>query len=445
MRICGFFYLACFIVFISCVSYSSPDAKVIPNDYFGIIPDHGDGPQETENEFLDQLGVVWLRKTFYWSSIESDPGIWDFSDYDDFIESRKAAGKKILIILAYDTGWLYSNGKRQRNITEERLPYYLRYVDTLVRRYRGKVDAWEIWNEPNWIFWKGKKKDFYALSKAAAQTIREADPDALIVAGAVNRVPKSFLRGMINAGAFDEADIISFHPYDINPEGSLRLYDSLANFLVHEGIEKTIWVTEVGYPAGGLYPTRISSKKFPSYLIKTMAGLAVRGAEVSFWYELCDSFNPEDKPSPFDSELYFGLAYPDYRPKPGAAAYALCSHFLAGRTYRPDYPERENIPPSVESLCFTDNAGNGTLLIWKKSGPKTELEVYCPGINVRLYNVYTGESSAIPSQGFYKVGSVPLFFTWSKDSGIDPATAGPAIAGYSSAVPRLSLPQRIKK
>jgi hypothetical protein len=407
------------------VSYSVPEARMIPEDYFGIIPDHGDGPPDKEYAFLDELGAVWLRKTFYWSGFEPEMGTWDYSDYDEFVETGKAAGKKLLIILAYDTAWIHKDNRRRRYITPKQLPYYLRYVEELVGRYKGKVDAYEIWNEPNWIFWQGKRADFFELSRAAALKIREIDPAAKIVTGSFNRVPRSFIRGMFQAGALEEADIISFHPYDISPQGSIWLYDRFKKILAGEGYTGDIWVTETGYPTGGWYPTRVSEARFPAYIVKTLAGLAVRGAGTVFWYELCDTYNRYEKRSPLDSELYFGLAYPDYTPKKGAAAYALCSRYIAGSEYRPDFPEQDRLPSSVESLYFRGGNNMNTLIVWNRGIIPVRLAFTLPGTGQRLHDIVSGEGRSIGEKTELTINATPRIITWISGEDGDPPRLAP--------------------
>jgi hypothetical protein len=285
-------------------------------------------------------------------------------------------------------------------------------VEEVVTRYKGKIDAYEIWNEPNWIFWQGKREDFFGLSRAAALKIREIDPEAKIVAGSFNRVPRSFIRGMFQAGAMENADIISFHPYDISPRRSIRLYDQFKQFLAAQGYTGDIWVTEIGYPTGGWYPTRVSESRFPAYIVKTLAGLAVRGAGISFWYELCDTYNPRAARSLLDSELYFGLAYPDYTPKKGAAAYALCGRYIAGAEYRPEFPHRDKVPSTVESLYFRGKDRSNTLILWNEGDQPVRLGMTLPGTGQRLHDIVSGAGEDVEEQTALIIDANPRIITW---------------------------------
>jgi hypothetical protein len=411
------FRAALFFLFplISCgtLSYSVPEAREIPEDYFGVHPSNSKGPPEKLYEFLDEMGVVWLRSTFNWSSVERRMGVWDYSEYDDFVEESLHAGKKVLAILAYDVSWVHGDSKKRRwSIGPEELPYYLRYVEETVRRYRGKIQAYEIWNEPNWIFWDGSKEEFYALTRAAAEKIREADPEATIVAGSFNRTPEKFIRGMFRSGAMKNVDAVSFHPYDLGPRGALRLYDRFEKILAREAYTGDIWVTEAGYPTGGLYPTRVSENRFPGHIVKTLTGLAVRGAKICCWYQLFNPHNKDEPRSPLDSEQYFGLAYPDYTLKKGAAAYALCGRYLAGTEYRPEFPIRDRIPSTIESLYFRGKDRQNTLILWNKGLFPLRLELKLPGTGQRRHDIVSGEGQALEERALLVCRTTPVIITW---------------------------------
>jgi hypothetical protein len=314
-----------FIFLFSCATAIVPPvpSSFIPADIAGVAH-AGDPVSAEENALLDALGIAWVRNDFRWSNVEPQQGLWDFSHYDRMVEDNIASGRKMLSVLGFDNGWAHKNGKQKDYISPEELPHFINYVEQVVTRYKGKVDAWEIWNEPNVNvrFWKGPAKDFYALSKAAAQKIRECDPDAKIIAGSFFRVPKSFIKGMFKSGALDDVDGIAFHPYAATPKGAVALYDTFESLVRKQGFRGEIWVTEIGYPTGGIFPHRVSEKKFGAYIHDTFTGLALRGARVIVWYQLTERHTRDNIPRTLDSERFFGLAYSDYEKKQGADAFA---------------------------------------------------------------------------------------------------------------------------
>ena len=401
------------LVLFSCASppYNAERVRRIPEDFFGIASFRTD-LNSRDFELLDELGVVWQRRTCRWGSLERERGVWDFSSWDAYVSDSRAAGKKNLAILAYDTAWLHGENGTSGKINSEELPLFINYVEQVVTRYRGQIEAYEIWNEPNWISWKGSKKEFIELTLAAAKKIREIDPQAKILAGAFWRVPASYIRQLFSSGVMDYVDAVSFHPYAVNPSGSVKLFDNLAKILDEFSYRGEIWVTEVGYPTSGWYPTTVKEKDFPGVIIKTLAGLAIRDIKVLLWYELKDAYNRGEAPSKTDSEYYFGISYLDHTKKNGFNAWALCGQNLAGTYYRPDWPAREGLPDRTVSLCFEGREKN-VLILWNESGGEVRARANLPGTNPVIYDISTGLGRIMDRNEEILITKEPVFITWS--------------------------------
>ncbi len=401
----------------STVRFSIPEPRTIPSDAFGMA--HAGGRfTEKENRLLDEMGVSWIRSTFRWDSIQKRTKQWDFRRWDRYVENAERAGKNILAVLAYDVPWIYGKDekKARRHIEPAKIPFFLQYVEGVVRRYKGRIKAYEIWNEPNWLFWKGPDEDFFVLATEAGRRIKQIDPDSYVVMGSFWRVPGGFIRGMFRAGAFQYADAVSFHPYALDPEGTMRLYDELKEILDEEGFRGDVWVTEVGFPTGGWYLTRVSEEKKPSYVIKTLAGLLVRGARVVFWYELFDKFPEGDAPSVLDSELYFGLNYPDFKPKTGAIAYTLLARQIAGSTYSPDLVRSSpDLKDSLEVLPFRRQDGKRVILLWSRTGEGVSIRL-TPQKGLYQYDIATGGKKEVPSEGVFRVEEEVIFLVQDEES-----------------------------
>jgi hypothetical protein len=423
--------------------FYSAAPRRIPADHFGMA--HGGFTVSPEEyALLDELGAVWIRRTFDWEDIEPAPGQWNFEEWDAYVDGAGAAGKKILATLAYDVGWIYGEAEPRRHIIPEKIPHFLQYVETVVRRYRGRIGAYEIWNEPNnpFYFWEGSDEDFFALSAAAAAKIKEIDPAAKVAAGSCWLVPKKFIRGMFEAGAMENADILSFHPYGASPRAVLRMYDRLARIAAEYRFAGEIWVTEVGFPTRGVYWGGINEDNYPEYIVKTLAGLAARGVRVTFWYEVFDKYNRGGAPSLVNPSPHFGLAYPDYTRKKGAAAFALAAGYIAGREYRPEFPGPggpgakpsarlpARLPAAVTALYFrgdagdtdTDAGGDSALILWNDRG-KTPVRVTLPGSDRRLHDIVTGTGRPVPETAELTLDKTPLILTWREAPGSVPAVS----------------------
>jgi hypothetical protein len=387
----------------------------IPEDFIGISPDRS-ALEKADYERLDEFGVRWTRRTIRWTDVEPEEGNWDFSGWDTYVEDAKAAGKKVLLTLGFDNRWLYKNRREHRNLGAGELPYFLTYVEKVVDRYRGKADAFEIWNEPNGWFWYGSNRRFFELSKRAAQRIRETDPEAVILAGSLFRVQERFVRGMFEAGAMENTDAISVHPYASNALGTIRQIDTLRRILEEYNYPGEIWVTEVGYPTSGIYPTGNNLKKYPEYIVKTIASLAARGVRNLMWYEFMDEYNRDEAPDPWNPSNYFGLIYPDNTRKNGAAAFILCGRYLPNGEYRPDFSERAGLPPSITALYFRGKDDSNTLVLWNDSFGKRSLRLVIPGTERLRHDISSGAAEPLPGETLVSLTRTPVFITWNGNS-----------------------------
>lgn len=400
------------------------ESRAVPQDFAGMVH-AGNTRSDQEYAVLNDMGVAWILATFYWGSIEPQQGAWNFSHYDAYVARAKQDGKKIIAVLAYDAPWIYSDEDKKKpapHIRPKDIPKYLDFVEAAVLRYRDTVDAWSVWNEPNVTrFWKGSKREFAALTKAAIQKIREIAPEATILAGALSGLPTipfisesytGYIKALFESGAMEQASGFAFHPYSTNPQETATLYAKVAELVAPYGFQDKIWVSEVGYPTHGLYPSRVSEEKQAAYVIKTICALAAQGARVICWYELFDAYNRDHKRTA-DSEHYFGLLYPDYEPKQGAAAYSLMSRYISGMTYQAQALSRNAVPPSITSYYFEGEDNRATLILWKNSG-KQVLRLSLPGTGHVLHDPSTGNTHILDAQTALAVGSTPSIITWTR-------------------------------
>jgi hypothetical protein len=387
----------------------------IPNDIAGIV--HA-GHTNTLEEYalLDRLGTTWQLRTFDWVQIERTENQWDFEQYDRYVDTAKAAGKKVLGVLAYGVPWIFDNGNSAKYIPPDKMDYFLRYVRQTVKHFEGRVDAWCIWNEPNTArFWKGTRQEFFELTRLAADAAREADPGVILLGGAFTRgvfgLPAKYINGLFEAGAMDNVDAVAFHPYELNPARTEKLYRNFRKAVAKHGFAGRIWVTETGYPTGGRYPTAIPEKKLPEYTVKTFVNLAVSGTPIILWYQLFDRENRKEN----DSEDFFGLvrSRTDYSSK-GAEAFRLCAVYLSGTVYRPELPRRQGLPRQLKAFYF-ERPGGGALVMWKEGRP-LRVRVHLPGSGHTMHDPVSGDASVIPPvippETVLEVGAMPVFITW---------------------------------
>jgi hypothetical protein len=394
----------------------------------------GDRPEAAkEYALLDDLGVRWMLTDFSWSSIQPAADTWNLDAYKTYADKGRAGNKKILAILDYDTGWIhdgthaddpFSDKNGHKYVSPSEIPLFCAYVKAVVTHYKDRVDAWCIWNEPNLQprFWphEGSKEDFFALTKAAADAIREVDPDAFIIGGAFNTLASDdWVRGIFNSGAMDRIDAIAYHPYMTGPGPAANVFRNFKEIVSEYGFGDKIWVTEMGYPTyssasvpGGRYGTDVPLERMPETVMQTLTLLAAEGANRIFWYHL---FDPEHQDNG-DSEDWFGLVQNDFTLKPGANAYRLFARYIPGTNCW--IPRRRGLQDSVKTYYF-EGPGEHALVVWSEvTIRERNIQVYLPGKNQKVYNLETGAPAAIGETSNYTLKARDgthhyiQFFTW---------------------------------
>jgi len=421
------------IVVFLCVSCASlkPDipseGRRIAVDFSGIVH-AGETNTKEEFDYLKYLGVSWVLHTFYWDRIEPQQNIWNYDDYDTMVNNARNAGIKVFGVLAYGNKWIHPDQKYEY-IPPERLPDFLNYVRRTVEHFKGKVDAWCIWNEPNNHFWKGTIDEYVELVCQAANVIKETDNDVIITGGAFTRnvtsLPKKMISKFFESSAVENIDAVAFHPYELNVNRSIKLYEKFEKIADQYGYKDKIWVTEIGYPTGGWYPTKVSEEDFPSRVVKILTYLAAGGAKRVFWYQMFDVVNP----SKSNSEDYFGLVRNenDYTSK-GSEAFRLCALYISDSicyAYTQD-----NLPASLRVFWFKKKNG-GALVLWKDGSGSTQVSLKLPGTDHLQHDVVTGNASYLDSDNIINVGTEPLFITWLNNAGSSENDETPVIRGKS--------------
>jgi hypothetical protein len=142
-------------------------------------------------------------------------------------------------------------------------------MQALATRYRGRVAAYEIWNEPNlnyeWGYLDPDPTGYTALLQAAYQAVKAVDPETLVVSGGLATTGEgsptamgdlAFLQGMYAAGARGYFDALGSHPYafghdpDYEDGWGLSLARAVQQRQVMEAngdAATPVWITEAGW------------------------------------------------------------------------------------------------------------------------------------------------------------------------------------------------------
>jgi hypothetical protein len=261
------------------------------------------------------LGVGWIKQQVDWNSTEYARGLYHWGELDHLVAEAQKYGLKIMFSVARAPGF-----SRPEPVEEDGPPsdfsIFRDFMFALSNRYKGRVAAYELWNEPNLRReWRGhdlSAEKFVELIEAGSSGVREGDPDAIIISGApattgiddkINAIDdRVYLRAMIAAGVADYVDAIGAHPYGagnppderaadaahvrsgFNTHPSFFFLDTLEDYhaiLIASKIDKPIWVTEFGWPSidqfgevdtsGWEYARDVTEGDQATYLLRSIA------------------------------------------------------------------------------------------------------------------------------------------------------------------------------
>jgi len=240
----------------------NPPIVVVPHEYFGMhmhrVVARGNGHPSAWPEVGIGAWRLWDSYTA-WSYLEPARGIWNFATLDSSVALAERHHVEVLLTLGVPPSWAsrrpeepsdYGPGGKAppRDIGDWR-----DYVRTVATRYRGRIHAYEIWNEPNLPeFFSGTTGDLVELAREAHSIIHSIDPRALVVApsptGQLSGV--AWLDGYLARGGAHYADVIGFHFYvsPAAPERMVPLAQALRGVMARHGIsDRPLWNTESGW------------------------------------------------------------------------------------------------------------------------------------------------------------------------------------------------------
>ena len=203
--------------------------------------------RDREFALMKEAGIGWVRSDFLWRDIEPRSGQFSFEKFDILMESAEKAGIEVLPILCYDNP-VYPDYAWQHPQA------WCAYAEAVVKRYRHRLKAVEVWNEPNIPFW-GPAPDasqYARLLKLTYDRIKSVAPEILVVMGGTAGTDIPFLEKLYDAGLTAAADVVNIHPYcwPSRPEGNLDANIRRVRELMNgrgDGA-KPLWITELGWP-----------------------------------------------------------------------------------------------------------------------------------------------------------------------------------------------------
>ena len=305
-----------------------------------------------------EAGIGWVKLHFPWEDIEPRrkgefihpaTGTDSWAKYDHIVDLCEKYGLRIVARLDRPPAWARQDNTYQQAPPDDYADYG-DFVYEFVKRYEGRIDYTQIWNEPN-IFpeWGNRPvspEEYVQLLKVAYRRAKEANPNVYVLSaplaftlGEPHPEPGrwrsmndlDYLEAMYRAGAKDYFDIFSVNafgmgrpPEDPPDPNVLNLQRVLLQRKImerHGDANKAVWFNEYGWNAAPdhfdkeqLIWGRVSEREQVEY---TLRGIQMAREEwpwagvFMIWYFRQVGHIPINS-----AEYYFRMVEPDFTPGP---------------------------------------------------------------------------------------------------------------------------------
>jgi len=336
-----------------------------------------------------QAGAAILRVDVGWSSIEQAGddqwNQWYLNKLDAVVDKAEARGLKLLLTFWETPCWestapadLKQNcegdwwDRKVQRYAPADANEYAEALAYTVSRYKGRVAAWEIWNEPNHPDYF-KADDVVAryadMVKAGYPAAKAADPQATILAGSLADADFDFTQKLLDRGVGGNFDAWSVHPYsgdrsplDPGPDrwiqnSFVRGVPAVRDTLLRAGQDKPLWLTEFGWSTctlrtGPSYANCVDPEKQAQYL--TLAYNQMRTwnyVQVGIWFNIQDTSDAAD-----DRVENYGLLRYDGSAKLAYTAFATAARDVSSGPL----PEGSTATTSTSSPTGTTDGTTST-------------------------------------------------------------------------------------
>lgn len=329
--------------------------------------------RERSLQMLRAGGIEFIRQEFPWEDIEihgkgdfvdrrNDPdGVDAWAKYDNIVALAEQHDVQIIARLGNPPSWTRAlTNTIGTYAPPDNVNDFGDFVAAVAERYEGRIQYYQIWNEPNgneeWGLQDVDPEAYTELLCTGYQRIKQEDDDAVVLAGALtptvamdgrNLNDLVYLDRMYAAGAADCFDVMSAQGYGLwSGPTDQRLRPSVINYphnlylrdlmVQHGDAHKAIWISEMGWNVAppDLPPIygRVTEEQQARYAVEAFERARNDWpwvGVVNYWF-----FKRADESERDQTWYYFRMLEPDFSPLPVWNAVAA---------YAPD------APPAVES------------------------------------------------------------------------------------------------
>ena len=381
-------------------------------------------PEEIEQlmRFLAEAGISHFRFWLPWDSIQDQNQKYHFEGLDRIV--REAEKNRINLYVIFTGGKFdYQTGIKSTRYTVEGqyppLDTWSRHLKTVAERYKGRVNEYQIWNEPETpgYFQPFDPKAYVDLLKVSYKALKEVDPKITVGLGGFCAALTGDMRNKTSLKQTDNAwgaaqfyalnpqpyyDVVDIHRYSSGfPGQSWDWHYSdmkeMKQYLASVGESaKPIWNSETGFvtgtpgrPGGWGVENVISMEDHAARAVQWYVQSLASGISRNYWYIVVGD--------------ECGLVRSDYSPYPAFAAYVNMVNQLSGAKFERDFDLGQNI----RAYQFRKADGTFCLYAWTISG--TELLTFRGKSPAAAFDLWGNRLESDTKAG--RIHTIPTLFT----------------------------------
>lgn len=381
----------------SIADYAGP----VPSTYFGM---HTTSPNDWPTVPFGALGKM---PGTMWPNLEPTSGNFNWALLDQFVNDAKAHGMGAMYSTTGVPPWAAADqstctpdtfaGVYTCSGNVSNLADWDAFITALVSRYKGQIQIYELWNEPQNTF-SGTVAQMVALTQHEHDIIRSLDPTATILSPSMVSWGYQYLDSYLAAGGTQDVDVIAFHLYpdpsnDVAETVTLSATSTLRAVMKEYGLSsKPMWDTEGswGYASSGAITDPDLRAAFISrdYLLHWSMGISRL-----YWYSW-DEPNIGTLWSPGGAPSEAATAFQQtYTWMNGAVLAQPCSDNGASSAYH-----------AIYTCEFTRSAGYQALAVWNTDEEST----YAAPSQYVHYRDLSGGVYSVPVGHQVTIGPKPI-------------------------------------
>jgi hypothetical protein len=371
----------------------------VPSSFFGMsIMDSSNWPLIPFHALEKAPGVQWPY-------VERTRGNFNWTQLDSFVAQANAHGVSFVYTSFYVPSWAAADQSScvpsAYNVpvchsTVANMQDWKNFMTALVTRYKGRIQVYELWNEPSCLCtYTGTVAQLVALTQAEHDVIRSIDPAALIIGPTMQGYGSAYLDSYFAAGGTKDIDAVGMHSSP-NPNNDVAEFmmgsvtTGIKSVMQKYGLSsKPLWNTENDWGSNAALTAPDAQAAFIARNLLLNWNV---GVTRDYWYA-------------WDNSGVGTLWGPTMGVTAAATAYEQVESWMVGATIAPCSLNGSTIFYHALYTCnLTRSGGYQAQAVWNTDGNKT----YTAPSQFTQYRDLAGHTYPIPSGQQVTIGSKPI-------------------------------------